>query len=453
MDWYSGSGVDDLIVPKDGGLSDRLPSPDSWSKWGIGVTESFPPHNKCGSAYHQNFYTENCFRSLYDEVEMEDFVLDKCQSSTSSACGGSPDDSVQRTILSNNQPDYQLELGGSRQMDDIFFNIGDVVEIELLCCFSIGYGPFLYATSFWSSLLEDLPESKNSVKSFCFSPKSQCGMMQSNYCSRDMNRDLENNSGDTQSLSSSRYLQTHAISPSLALEKEDITASEFVSSQQKDLSTIKGVSMGVSGPSKQNSMITHIDEETSLEESVLQELKIVMNQVGSAKSLSWEDWPLWMEMSEKTRICFRDALYRLAKSSKQHQMTQNQDGDPCVGIPFSWTPDPETARSESKKATESETNIIDRAIANLMFNKTDLNERHISMAAASSNSKEEVSGATESSDNLLYQLQICHQNDNQIQLDDALVPTLIHVNPYRAANLWKSFSRNAAGNKSLVLEF
>lgn len=37
--------------------------------------------------------------------------------------------------------------------------------------------------------------------------------------------------------------------------------------------------MGVSGPSKQNSMITHIDEETSLEESVLQELKIVMNQV------------------------------------------------------------------------------------------------------------------------------------------------------------------------------
>lgn len=110
-------------------------------------------------------------------------------------------------------------------------------------------------------------------------------------------------------------------------------------------------------------------------------------------------------------------------------------------------------RSESKKATESETNIIDRAIANLMFNKMDLNERHISMAAASSNSKEEVSGATESSDNLLYQLQICHPNDNQIQLDDALVPTLSHVNPYRAANSWKSFSRNAAGNKSLVLEF
>lgn len=120
MDWYSGSGIDDLIVPKDGGLSDRLPSPDSWSKWGIGATESFPPHNKCGSSYHQNFYTEDCFRSLYDDVEMEDFVLDKCQSSTSSACGGSSDDSVLRTILSNNQPDYQLELGGSRQMDDIF---------------------------------------------------------------------------------------------------------------------------------------------------------------------------------------------------------------------------------------------------------------------------------------------------------------------------------------------
>lgn len=114
----------------------------------------------------------------------------------------------------------------------------------LLCHFSVGFFLFShFACSGFlqcrSSLLEDLPEIKNSVKSFCFSPKSQCGMMQSNYFLRDMNRDLENTSGDAQSLSSSRYLQTHAFSPSLALEKEDITASEFVSSQQKDLSTIK----------------------------------------------------------------------------------------------------------------------------------------------------------------------------------------------------------------------
>jgi hypothetical protein len=42
MDWYFGSGIDDLLVPKYQELSDRLPSsPDSWSKWGIREPESF----------------------------------------------------------------------------------------------------------------------------------------------------------------------------------------------------------------------------------------------------------------------------------------------------------------------------------------------------------------------------------------------------------------------------
>jgi hypothetical protein len=42
MDWYFGSGIDDLVVPKYQELSDRLPSsPDSWSKWGIREPESF----------------------------------------------------------------------------------------------------------------------------------------------------------------------------------------------------------------------------------------------------------------------------------------------------------------------------------------------------------------------------------------------------------------------------
>ncbi|XP_024021115.1 uncharacterized protein LOC21406716 [Morus notabilis] len=394
MDWYSANGIDDLIVPKDGGLSDRLPSPDSWSKWGVGVMESYPSHNKGGSAFRQKFTAEEPdFRSLYDDVEMEDFV-DKCHSSISSACGRLSDDSVQRTTLSSNRPDYQLDLGGSRQMDDIFL----------------------------SSLLEDLPEIENQVKSFCFSPKSQRGTQSNNFLT-DMTLDSENTSSGAQCLSSSRYLQTHVFSPSLGLENEDTTASKFVSSQQKDFSPSKGTSLGVSVPSKENRMSIHMNEETSLEESVLQELKMVTNQ-----------------LTEKTRICFRDALYRLANNSKQHHMTQNQDGDLCVGIPPLWTPNHETTRSETKKATESETNVIDRAVANLIFNNSDFNKRDLSMAA-SSNSKEEVGGATESSDNQLYQTQIRYLDDHQVVLDDAQVPNLGHTNPYPAANSTKSFSK------------
>ena len=122
MEWCFGNGVDDLIVPKDGELSDRLPSPDSWSKWGVCAFESFPSHYKDG-AFGQKFTTdEPSFNgtSLCDEVEMEDSVYDKYQSSTSSACGELSDDTFQRTGLSSNRSIYQLGLAGSGHIDDIF---------------------------------------------------------------------------------------------------------------------------------------------------------------------------------------------------------------------------------------------------------------------------------------------------------------------------------------------
>ncbi|KAK6119190.1 hypothetical protein DH2020_047064 [Rehmannia glutinosa] len=34
MEWYSGSAVEDLAVPNNEEIYDRLPSPDSWSSWG-----------------------------------------------------------------------------------------------------------------------------------------------------------------------------------------------------------------------------------------------------------------------------------------------------------------------------------------------------------------------------------------------------------------------------------
>lgn len=123
MDWYFGSGTDDLVVPRDQGLSDRLPSPDSWSTWGIGAPESFPSPNKF-IVFDPKFTREvSSFNgvSLCDQMEMEDSTHDKYQSSSSSVCGGLSDESCRRTILSSNRPDYQLEdVAGLEQMDDIF---------------------------------------------------------------------------------------------------------------------------------------------------------------------------------------------------------------------------------------------------------------------------------------------------------------------------------------------
>lgn len=120
MDWYYGSGIDDLVVPNGG--SDRLPSPDSWSKWGISASECFQSPNKYFSIYPQ-FNKELNFsgKGLFDEVEMETSVNDRDLSSSSSVCEGLSDDSLQKTSLSYNRAYNQLEdLAGLQQMDDIF---------------------------------------------------------------------------------------------------------------------------------------------------------------------------------------------------------------------------------------------------------------------------------------------------------------------------------------------
>ncbi|KAL5570300.1 hypothetical protein UlMin_026875, partial [Ulmus minor] len=279
MDMYFGSGIDDLMVPN---RSDRLPSPDSWSKWGVGASESFPIDNN-GIMYDPMFADEepNLNREgFFSEAEMEDFVHDRYQSSSSSVNGGLSEDSFRRSMLSGQRPDYPLnELASPGQMDDIFL----------------------------SSLLEDLPGVNNADKS-----------MQSDHFSRDTKFSVENVSSGMQNKG---YLTTQGFSPSYALGNDDATTS----ADQKDYITAKATSTEISVHSEQSCMDSLIDDDTPLEESVLQELKMVMNQ-----------------FTEKTRICFRDSLYRLANNSKQHDMTSDQDEDLCVEVPHSWTHNTET---------------------------------------------------------------------------------------------------------------
>ncbi|GMI90432.1 NIGHT LIGHT-INDUCIBLE AND CLOCK-REGULATED GENE 3 [Hibiscus trionum] len=102
-----------------------------------------------------------------------------------------------------------------------------------------------------------------------------------------------------------------------------------------------------------------VSEGMTLEESVLKELEMVTTQ-----------------LSNKTRICFRDAFYRLAKNSTQNPVALGQQGNLHAQTHSpKWTISEEKIRSGKKETTESETNTIDRTIANLTFGKIDINVR------------------------------------------------------------------------------
>lgn len=123
MDWYYGSGINDILVPKDEDVWDRLPSPDSWSKWGIsapGCVNSPERFSVMGTNPREvefNFNDE----SFNNEIELESSLHEKDQSSSSSVCGGLLEQSFQQTALSCDQPNYQLQdLSRFEHMDDIF---------------------------------------------------------------------------------------------------------------------------------------------------------------------------------------------------------------------------------------------------------------------------------------------------------------------------------------------
>lgn len=134
MDWYFGSGIDELVVPKYQEVSDRLPSPDSWSKWGISESESFRSPNKCffmDANLAQQQLNHNGKR-MCNEIELDDFH-DKDHSCSSSICEGLSEESFHQRALSRDRPDCQLnDLAGFKKMNDIFMyecNFWDYLDL------------------------------------------------------------------------------------------------------------------------------------------------------------------------------------------------------------------------------------------------------------------------------------------------------------------------------------
>ncbi|XP_021299944.1 protein LNK3-like isoform X1 [Herrania umbratica] len=383
MDWYFGNGIEDLVVPKDQELADRLPSPESWSKWEYSAPRNFESSNKRFVVDENLTCEELKFNGRFcNGTEFETSADAKDPSSFPSVCGGLLEESFNQAPLSYPQPDYELDdFSRFQQMDDIFL----------------------------SPLLEDLLGSEDLQKSFCFSPENHCGRMPADYLPTDVSLDSQSISKNDHGMGSTKYLKTHAFSPLMTLEKE-ISALRFKprKSGLKNSPSVKAPHAKILAPPEQNSENGFVSEGISLEESVLLELEMVTAQ-----------------LSNKTRICFRDAFYRLAKNSKQNPVAINQHGNVCVRThsPM-WIVSEEKMRSGRKETTESETNTIDRAIANLTFNMMETNVRDFPIATPAK-SKQHAIRVTGQINNSSSQSGIHYFPQSSIASTDAEVPFLV----------------------------
>ncbi|XP_020240023.1 protein LNK3 isoform X1 [Cajanus cajan] len=256
--------------------------------------------------------------SFNNEIEFDHSKYDKDQSSSSSVCGGLTDQSFQQTALSCDHH-HQPKY-----------------QLQDLSTFECTDDIFLYKQLYkhepviaWDSVLEDFPCVESLHKSF-FYPENQCS---------------SNTTGGVQ---------------------KDFAASDLVpcNLDSKDCLDIEGHAVKVLDPFEQSNGDDTMLEQFSLEEFTLQDFEMIIAQ-----------------FTEKTRIGFRDAMYRLARNTKQHVV---EDLDGALNN--------ETMRSEVKKPMESETNRVDRAVASLMFNKMELNILDLPLTTLV-NLKQEVTGS------------------------------------------------------------
>ncbi|CAH8312635.1 unnamed protein product [Eruca vesicaria subsp. sativa] len=105
-------------------------------------------------------------------------------------------------------------------------------------------------------------------------------------------------------------------------------------------------------PMKMSDLCEENMEEPSTEEVVLQDLQRATEK-----------------LNDVTRKCFRDTFYRLAKNSQQKCESGNINSEEFL--------QDTTFSGNINQKTESETNSIDRAVANLTFNNMESNMRNL----------------------------------------------------------------------------
>ncbi|CAI0421541.1 unnamed protein product [Linum tenue] len=299
-------GYDDLVVPKDQGYSDGFQSPDSWSNWGLNDSNTFNDYPHKHMLSPTNLNPEQL---RFDSQTSPNHQFDM-------ECSTIPDrDQSSCSSFGGRAPVYHQSL--HRQAAD-----------SQLDCLS-GFEPM--DDHFLSSLLDDMQEMEQN--SPCFSSESQDCMIPAD--------DLwtEATALDSDSISSNGGFAASSHYSPCDLEKA-------VLHQLK----VPPFTVSVT-TSEDDCKDFQLQNEPSREESALHEFELMMAQLPT-----------------KTRICFRDALYRLAKNSRPHEVAS----DDVSMDTSSWAPQVEESRS-GERGMEPETNSIDRSIASMMFNQMDLN--------------------------------------------------------------------------------
>lgn len=218
--------------------------------------------------------------------------------------------------------DYQLDnLGGMDQMNGNFM------------------------TSF---LEEDPPPMSSSYQSYEILPEPKCSKIPFN--------SLPTNQNDDEDQSYSNDLKYVEVPSPMNWEKleESQTCMPYDSG---NYITRTGTSSETNTPLME---VGQVFEETSVEETTLHELEMAMTQ-----------------LTDETRISFRDALYRLATSSRQRQLEDEmQSKEPTVGG---------TSRFGKAQHTETETNFFDSGVAHLLFNELNSNNPDLYHASSQKN--------------------------------------------------------------------
>ncbi|KAL6989742.1 hypothetical protein U1Q18_015493 [Sarracenia purpurea var. burkii] len=341
MEWYFGSGVDDdVVVPKNQEPLDRLPSPNSWSSWGVSKSKSLKSSNKYSIMETSSIENKPYFhgKSLNEEVDLDLAAHEAEHSSNSNVYQGYQEGSLQQDTSPWETPDNQLsDLAKTYQTDDIFMSL---------------------------LLEENSTDMDNFHGSLNFIPEFKSDVLPADNLLTDMLIDSDYDPSHLFGIGSLRYLKTHAFAPSVDLGHGQVASN----SRQKDNPPVKFAAAceldTINGP---------VNEESSLEVSdILHDFESVMAQ-----------------LRKKTRICLRDALYRLAKNPKQHIVNRGQNGGLMSDKLPQLTVHVEKSRLENPKTVESETNTIDRVVANLLFGNVDLDSQKL-QAAAPLNFKQEA---------------------------------------------------------------
>ncbi|XP_056168828.1 protein LNK4 isoform X2 [Syzygium oleosum] len=281
MDWYYGNGTNVLVVPKEQEFSDRLPSPNSWHHWGTYSCPTFGSPNKFLVTGDKEIKLNMMSCS---EAEMQLSPRNRHHSSASSTCEGLSSGPFHRNVLSVDMPDCQIDLAKADQTDDIFLN----------------------------SLFVDSPGNETLDRAYCWCPSCNHGMLPADdSCLKVM---------DSRSISRNS-------SPSMSFEiDQGVTMPQFdwCNMEDDNFQPTKALAqlVKIPCPSEEYGVCQPMVEETmSTEEYVLWELETVMAQ-----------------LSEKMRICFRDALYRLADNSKQHPVeAESHSGNSSAERSPLWT--------------------------------------------------------------------------------------------------------------------